>query len=746
MTARYPNLLHLMAAVLMFILALGSLPLPAGAEPVSRHVVLVDCDYLELSDINPNTLPHIYSLFKSGGIALINTNTAGGHTRSNAAATIGAGRVAMGTPKETQVFGEQDSSFISRPLELFQARTGFSTRKGNLVVLDLPVILRNNEMGFNKAVPGTLGTSLHQRGLKTAALGNSDLAGLPQRSMAVIAMDEHGIIDAGNVSERLLTFEDKDPLGVRTDYRLLKESFLGLKDRSQFIVIDLGDLVRLEQTKPYITDRIYFSERLKILKQYDDFIGWLLNSMDLRQSRLMVASITPSPNDLELDRSLGLMGIKGEGIEPGLLLTPTTRRPGIITLYDLAPGIAAYLGSPIDKNWIGRSLELCPSRNSLPYLQALAAHIFFTAAMRPPLVKSYVILHLVVLGLIIFFLCYKPRFGRYLTPFLLALLAVPLAWLLIGQLPVTNPWLYVMAFLALVIIIVLVSSLAARDNLDAILMLCMVTALLLLVDGITGNVLQKNALLGYDPMDGARFYGIGNEYMGVLVGAVIMGSSLLIQRVRRFKQGALIAVGALYLFTLAVLAEPQWGSKFGGVITVVVAFSYAFARFNHQRINFRYILIAAMLVIIVGAGVLLHDFTRPPELRSHFGLLITAIQSRGWVAFQEIIARKLAMNYKLIKYTIWTRVYLGSLLALGILFYRPVGIFGRVLKKYPAVAAGLEGSLVAALMALIINDSGIVAAATAIIFPAATLFYLVLKESQELKTDHVGEVGCSATQ
>ncbi|WP_156972202.1 hypothetical protein [Syntrophaceticus schinkii] len=115
-------------------------------------------------------------------------------------------------------------------------------------------------------------------------------------------------------------------------------------------------------------------------------------------------------------------------------------------------------------------------------------------------------------------------------------------------------------------------------------------------------------------------------------------------------------------------------------------------------------------------------------MRSHFGQFAFAVQTSGLTAVKEVVVRKLAMNYKLIRYTIWTRVLLCSLLALGILFYRPVGIFRRLLTKNPAIAAGLAGGVLGAFTALIFNDSGIVAAATAIIFPAATLFYLVLRE------------------
>ncbi|MGB9791952.1 MAG: hypothetical protein ACPLTR_05165, partial [Thermacetogeniaceae bacterium] len=156
---------------------------------VQRHVVLVVCDYLQLQDLNCEEYKNLRSFFEKSGVALLNTNTAGSRSRPNMAATVSAGSVALGTVQETLAFGPQESYQGEDPLVLFQARTGYCPEKNNVVILDLPFILRENETEKVKAYPGALGEALHKKGLVTGVLGNADLPGLPQRSMAVVAMD-----------------------------------------------------------------------------------------------------------------------------------------------------------------------------------------------------------------------------------------------------------------------------------------------------------------------------------------------------------------------------------------------------------------------------------------------------------------------------------------------------------------------------------------------------------------------------
>lgn len=696
-----------------------------------RQVVLLVCNYLELGDLNSSDLPTFRAFFRKGAGALLNTNTAAARTSPHVAATVSAGSVAFGTAEETLVFGGSETYQGQDPASLFQARTGFTPRPENLVVVDLPLIVRANETGQVDAVPGALGDALHRVGMRTGALGNADLPGVPQRSMAVIAMDRRGIVDAGNVSTGLLRPHREGLLGYRTDYQVLKKDFLALRREVDFLVVDLGDLVRLEQTKEYLTDEVYLRERRLILREFDQFLGWLLQNTDLRHSQVIVASLVPSPDALNEKRLFTFIGVQGEKMSSGLLVSPTTRRPGIVALYDIAPSILKYLGAPEFKNMGGRPWAVAPAAGNLETLADIEARTFFISLLRPTLVKGYVLLYLIILAGILFCLLVNSRKSIYFSPFLLGLIAVPFVWLLIGSFSPLNIWLYLLIFFSMVAVLVAGSIWLARNKvLDSLLFLCLATVGLLLGDTLAGNFLQKNSLLGYDPMAGARFYGIGNEYMGVLLGAALMGASLFIERLARCSRSLLLLVGGLLLFTVGITGAPQWGSNFGGMLALLVAFSYTFFRFLGIRIRRREVLVIGIVSLLAGLGLFAMDYLRPPELRSHFGQLVSAIQTAGAGAFLEVVARKLTMNYRLIKYTIWTRVLIGTLLAVGVLFYRPTGILRRVLTKYPALAAGLEGSLLGAFAALIFNDSGIVAAATSIIFPAAALFFLILREQE----------------
>lgn len=735
------HLRKLLLVTLILICCLMSVQTPVAADDYRRRVILVVADCLTTDDLNTPGLNHLHSFFDKGSCALLNTSTAGAKNRPSVAATVSAGVAAMGTPQEVLVFGAGESYLGEDPLALFRARTGTGLGRGQLAVLDLPQLLRLNATEDIMATPGLLGTNLHQAGLSTAALGNADLPGLPQRSMAVIAMDRNGIIDHGDVSGDLLNGDRDKALGYITDYEALKQAFQKYIKSSDFMVIDLGDLARLEQSKPNLTDRVYYRERLRILKEYDSFLAWLEKSLDLDQSRLLFASLAPSPRSIEDRRLFGLIAVKGEGITSGLLTSPTTRRSGIVALIDIAPSICDYLGAPTAR-LTGRPWHTVDGYGNLETIQLIEKRTVLTNRLRPSLVKGYVVLHLVVLAVVILCLFIKPEAGKYLRPLLLGLLAIPLVWLLVCLYPIVDPYLYVLMCLALTVLIVFFSlRLSWKHSLDPPLVICLLTVAVLLVDTSVNGYLLRYSVLSYDPMSGARYYGIGNEYVGVLLGSVIMGAALLVERfsVRWWEPRLLMT--AMFLLTAVIIGAPQCGSEFGGFLAGLAAFAYTFLRFFKIRLRFKGVLAGCGLILIICLGLFFLDFSRPPELRTHLGQLVTSVQSQGLGVFLGIVTRKLAMNLKLIKYTIWTKVLLGTFLALGVLCYRPVGIFKRVLLSYPSVAIGLEGSLVGTLLTLAFNDSGIVSAATAIIFPAVILFYLVLQQTTPFEQKELPKEG-----
>jgi len=702
----------------------------AHTDQKHRQVIIVICDYLTIDDINRTELSNINGFFSKGSIALLNTNTAGGRNRQNIAATISAGKVALSPTAEPLVFGPRETIKGEDPAVLFTARTGFVPEKGNLIVLDIPSIRLANKSAEGGAQPGALADALHNKGLKTAAIGNADTPSefITNRSMAMIAMDSKGIIDLGNVSEEVLYYDPLDPIGYRTDYSKLEEIFLELQPQTDMVVIDPGDLVRLEKKRNQLSEEVYDQERENILREYDGFFSFLMENTDLSSSIIIAVTSTAADGNYTNNRFFGLIGVRGEGIEEGLLTSPTTRQTGIITLTDIAPSIASYLQAPFFST-SGRDWDIVPEENNLYIMQNIQERTVFTSYLRPIMVKAYVFIHLLVIAGILFFMFFDPHKACYLISLPLALLAVPLAWLLISLLPITDVWLYTVLFVVVAIALVLLSLLLARNrNIDQLIILCMATVFGILLDTVTGGYLQKYAVLSYDPMGGARYYGIGNEYMGVLLGASIVGISLFVQRLQNRASLQYLLTGITFISVLIVLGSPWWGSNFGGFTASLIAFIFTYIRLLRIRIEPRNIIIVIAVIGLLCSGIFVLDYMRPVELRSHFGQFAATIHESGFSAIKEVVVRKISMNYKLIKSTIWTRVLLSSLLALGILFYRPVGIFKCLLAKNPAIAAGFSGSVLGAFMALLFNDSGIVAAATAIIFPSATLFYLVLRE------------------
>jgi len=90
----------------------------------------------------------------------------------------------------------------------------------------------------------------------------------------------------------------------------------------------------------------------------------------------------------------------------------------------------------------------------------------------------------------------------------------------------------------------------------------------------------------------------------------------------------------------------------------------------------------------------------------------------------EIATRKLQMNLKLLRYTIWSRVFILTLLALVIACFKPIYIIQLLRKDYPQIFRGFFAVVLGSVAALLTNDSGIVAAATMLIYAVGPMLYL----------------------
>lgn len=181
---------------------------------------------------------------------------------------------------------------------------------------------------------------------------------------------------------------------------------------------------------------------------------------------------------------------------------------------------------------------------------------------------------------------FDPRKVVHLTPFLLGLIAAPLALLLVGFFPITNIWLYLCLFLLLdVLLAVLSICLAGNKDFDPLIILCLATVGVLLLDTVTGGELQRYSVLSYDPMAGARYYGIGNEYMGILLGATIIGHALLLQRLRDYPLWPRVLVGLFFCWCCwcwvchsgAAISAVRWQPQLPSAIPILGCWAFAYA-------------------------------------------------------------------------------------------------------------------------------------------------------------------------
>lgn len=151
---------------------------------------------------------------------------------------------------------------------------------------------------------------------------------------------------------------------------------------------------------------------------------------------------------------------------------------------------------------------------------------------------------------------------------------------------------------------------------------------------------------------------------------------------------------------------------------------------NFKEISPKVFLLLGGILLTGLLSFALWDAGQSVSLQSHFGRTINALKTNGIAEAYDIIVRKGAMNLKLIRWTIWSRVFLVILAATVLFFYWPLGVMKKAMTQYPFLAKGFWGVVSGCITALIFNDSGIVAAATMSIFMAAPLIFIVI-EGQE---------------
>lgn len=712
-------------------------PLSAWASSPDQkpqgRVCLLLIDKLSINDIKASSTPYMREIIEQGAVGLSSTRTLKGYNTMNTYLTIGAGNLArtnktglMGFNEDENIPGQHQNAAL-----FYRNLSGWDPGGSQCLLVNLPDILVGMESERVTTVPGNLGQILGDNGYRVAVLGNADNGTWQLRPAISVAMDSKGRVGLGDVGPLTRLIPEDSILSYKTNYQYLEYKSQRLIQEADLLIIDLPDLSRLEKSLPTF-DKVYQQEKSRILTEIDGFTAWINSSLDPARDLLLIVAPSGSLMETANKNNFAPVIASGYGVKPGYLTSPATQRPYIVANTDIAPTILEFFGLQDQNNaMIGRPIHSISNdqASSLERAQQLAKSTSTTTRLRTPLIKGYVG-SLIIILLLASIIILKFRAYQYLLqPLIIAMVCFPLVLLFLGILSLPYDWLYILvAIIATVILTFLTLSLSRGNGFRGFIALSFITVLAINLDVLTGTTLIQCSVLGYDPMAGARYYGIGNEYMGILIGASIATGAAFLEKYQ--SKWILPILALFFLFECYLIGMPSLGAQSDGVITAPLAFLVTMYLFTNISLNLLALSSILGIVLFTILGVSFYDMNRPAELQSHIGRAAHQVISGGWQEALTIIMRKFQVNIKLIKYTIWSRVFIVILLVLATFIYFPVGAIKNLSARRPIILKGFAGIVTAALVALIVNDSGIVAASTTSIYLIMPFLLLMMEEKE----------------
>lgn len=693
----------------------------------TAYLVLVD--KLSINDIDAVTTPEIYRLVHEGAIGLASNRTLRGRNTIDSSLTIGAGNLGRGYTNGIMAFNKSEMvpHRNQTASQYYENLTGWDGSSSACLLVNLPEIISGMTKEHVKTVPGALGESLRLNNYKVCVLGNGDNGLEMSRAGVVVAMDASGRVPMGDVGSATYQKAPESFLAYDTNYVYLEEQIEYYRSQADLIVLELSDLARLE-TCDTAFNQVAEREKELRLQRIDQMIGMLGQMIDPQQDLLLLVGVSPAKVMTDLKDNFTPVLAYGKGFPPGMLSSATSRRDYVVANTDVAPTILKAFGLEDEQRvMIGQVMvsKPLPAGDSLQQACDLGVATSTVNRLRTPLIKGYVILQIIIILLSLVVIFWIRHGARIFRPLLVSMVVVPLVLLVLTKVQLGYDWLYILlAIIATAVVTAVVLYIFKNDGFKGFVFISFLTLIAINLDLLTGTSFIQNSVLGYDPMSGARYYGIGNEYMGILIGSSIAVATALYQKYKNRRVMLLLAV--MFLLECYFIAGPTLGANSDGILTAPAAFLVTLLLLQGIKIRPRVILAGIGIIALLVAGLTYYDMSRPLELQTHIGRAANQIAAGGWQEMLQIISRKMSMNLKLIRYTIWSYVFIVILLVISLLVYRPVGAMRQLMLQHPYIVKGFAGIITGAIVGLLINDSGIVAASTTSIYLVVPLLLLML--------------------
>ena len=586
----------------------------------------------------------------------------------------------------------------------------------------------------------SLGALAHAQGWRATVYGNADTDTV-QGERLLLAGDEQGRVDVAQTQTLSNAESTYAPYGRRDDIDRLERALASLSERDALTVLVFGDLARADSYGPLCLPAQRDAQRLVALRSLDSLLTNLrAQTQTLSGPPLRFLLLSPAPAaSTEVRDRLAPILMWGRDAPAGILTSPSTRVPGIVVNTDFLPAVADAWGLPLLPGAIGRPFHVQPSSqtNTLADWQAAHDRVLQTERLKDVyggLPTLQMLLVLVALAL------YQKGQRRFACACCAAIVSLPFALLMLPSLPLV-PHSIPGAGAMLALVALAFAGIAWRlypSRRGVPLLLTVLFAVLLgaiALDLLSGSPLLRQAWMSYSIMEAARFYGIGNEYMGVVIGAacILLGNREQGTGNRRTPLNSQLSTKPFYslfpvpcslLLLLFLLGYNRFGAKVGAIPSAGIAFGVQGLMLWRGKLRGRDLLLVAVGVAMGLGGLLLLDMRHGVSGQSHFARTVAGSGGGLFAA----ASRKMLLEGHLLLHSPWSAALLTA--SMGFVY---IGRQGdrETRRQGEEERQGTEqeplstinyqlstpyGLIAGALASLLFNDSGVTAAAMIMLF------------------------------
>jgi hypothetical protein len=486
--------------------------------------------------------------------------------------------------------------------------------------------------------------------------------------------------------------------------------------RCPLTVVDLGTLG--------------YTERARQLATADAQLATIAAALPADTTLLVTAPGAPSkPPHLQLALA------DGPGYSSGLLHAVSTRQPGLVVLTDLTPTVLGWLGASVPPQTVGAHVTRGDRGSLAATVQALTGRDTAEQVWRDThdeFFWAYSLADAAVLaaiGLASWGAApeqRRRRARRWRVAGVFAA-AVPVGTFLANVVPwptTAHPaaWLYgVSVALALVIAGAALLGCRNRDPLAPLGVICLFTVAVLGVDVMTGSGLQLETPFGLSVLEAGRFYGIGNEALGIYGLSGLFGAAwlalVLLRRYSPSRRPAVLAVAAVAVFTVFASGWPGFGGKVGGTIAMVPCFLLLGMVVAGTRLNWRRILLVAVSGLALFAVFALISYLVPATGHSDIGVFAgNTLHGRSG----GLLLRKINSNLGSLSVNAFSPLIPIVVIVTGLMLWRPAWFrlttMPAAFAAEPLLRPVLGVLWLMPVLGWLANDSGVIVAAAVLPF------------------------------